>query len=237
MNLCTYCKECDKKKVLQKQRDIKLNLVQTKGNKCLLCGYDKCLDSLSFHHLDPLVKEYNISLKRKLADEIKSELDKCILVCSNCHAEIHAGLHLQYTTKDVRIHPRPITSTEKKLCTKCNTEKYDNDFYQYTNRKSYWCIDCTKQTASENYRAIKKWALEYKGGYCINCGYEKCNAALDFHHAGEKEFQISKYVKKERSTLKKELDRCVLLCRNCHREKHFELDNLVEEGGLGPPTF
>lgn len=65
-----------------------------KGNKCQCCGYDKCEAALEFHHLDPAQKDFNISDRDiKLNwDEIKNELDKCILVCSNCHKEIHNGI-------------------------------------------------------------------------------------------------------------------------------------------------
>ena len=71
-------------------RDLKI----AAGGKCCICGYDKCFTSLSFHHKDPTKKEggiaemiYNIG-KAAATEEVK----KCILVCSNCHGEIHEGL-------------------------------------------------------------------------------------------------------------------------------------------------
>jgi hypothetical protein len=67
--------------------------VKYKGGQCLLCGYDKCLEALSFHHAGG--KEFGISAKgyTRSWDKVQAELDNCILVCHNCHAEIHAGLH------------------------------------------------------------------------------------------------------------------------------------------------
>ena len=64
------------------------------GEKCSLCGYDTCIDALEFHHIDPTQKDFGISYKgiTRSWDKIKDELDKCVLVCSNCHKEIHAGL-------------------------------------------------------------------------------------------------------------------------------------------------
>jgi hypothetical protein len=63
-----------------------------KGGCCQICGYDKCVRALSFHHLDAFHKDFNIGGKSKSWNTIQSELDKCILLCANCHAEVHAGL-------------------------------------------------------------------------------------------------------------------------------------------------
>ncbi len=68
--------------------------VAHKGGKCQLCGYNKCRESLEFHHIVKDKKGFGISEKgytRSWA-AIKSELDKCILLCANCHREWHAGL-------------------------------------------------------------------------------------------------------------------------------------------------
>lgn len=73
---------------------IKKLLVEYKGNKCKICGYDKCLSALEFHHLEPENKDFTISYNTKYnnLDSLKKEVDKCILVCANCHREIHAGI-------------------------------------------------------------------------------------------------------------------------------------------------
>lgn len=73
---------------------IKQELVDYKGGKCQICGYSRCLSALEFHHLDPLSKDFGISSNTRYnnIETLKKEADKCILVCSNCHREIHAGL-------------------------------------------------------------------------------------------------------------------------------------------------
>jgi len=71
---------------------VKIKAVEYKGNRCILCGYDKCIQSLDFHHKDPKEKEFQISGGTKSFEKMKIELDKCVLVCKNCHGEIHAGL-------------------------------------------------------------------------------------------------------------------------------------------------
>ena len=65
--------------------------VEYKGGCCEKCGYKKYIGALEFHHLDPNEKDFGIADKGFIRswDKIKKELDKCILVCSNCHKEIH----------------------------------------------------------------------------------------------------------------------------------------------------
>ena len=73
-----------------KRRAVKKALVKYKGGKCKICGYNKCMRALEFHHLDPSKKDFHPSkCLTKSMSLLKEEADKCILVCSNCHAEIH----------------------------------------------------------------------------------------------------------------------------------------------------
>lgn len=67
--------------------------LEYKGSKCGVCGYNRCSRALVFHHLEG-DKDFGISEKgyTRSWDKTKKELDKCILVCSNCHAEVHEGL-------------------------------------------------------------------------------------------------------------------------------------------------
>lgn len=74
------------------RKNIKKRLIEYKGGECQICGYNKCQDALEFHHLDPSKKDYNISGGTKSFNTLKSEVDKCILVCANCHREIHSGM-------------------------------------------------------------------------------------------------------------------------------------------------
>jgi len=71
----------------------------------------------------------------------------------------------------------------------------------------------------------KEKCVDYKGGECIKCGYKKCMGALDFHHRDEssKRFTISGSAYTRRwSEMTAELDKCDLLCANCHRELHWD---------------
>lgn len=65
-----------------------------KGGKCQCCGYNKYVGALEFHHINSEEKDFGISAKgyTRSWKRVKEELDKCILVCANCHREIHAGV-------------------------------------------------------------------------------------------------------------------------------------------------
>ena len=93
-----HCKKCYNANRLVRMVENKKKQVEFFGGKCKLCGYDKCHNALEFHHLDPTIKEESPSSLRQVTDELrwKSELKKCILLCSNCHREVHAGLHPDY---------------------------------------------------------------------------------------------------------------------------------------------
>jgi|GEM_PF-878845 len=75
--------------VISWRKRVKLKLIEYKGGKCEKCGYDKCVRALEFHHLDPSKKDFTISGKSWSYERLKIEVEKCILVCSNCHNEIH----------------------------------------------------------------------------------------------------------------------------------------------------
>ena len=86
------CKKCSH----LYRNSLKIQCVEYKGGKCSKCNYDKCLSALEFHHRDPEQKDFSISelskSKNEFNDLIKTELDKCDLLCSNCHRETHYEL-------------------------------------------------------------------------------------------------------------------------------------------------
>jgi len=78
---------------IQRWRQRKLDAVEYKGSKCERCGYNKYPDVLEFHHLDPAKKEASWNEMRKWSwDKILTELDKCAILCANCHREVHVEL-------------------------------------------------------------------------------------------------------------------------------------------------
>lgn len=78
---------------IQRWRQRKLDAIKYKGGKCERCEYDKCPDALEFHHLNPNEKEAAWNEMRKWSwEKVLTELDKCSILCSNCHREVHSEL-------------------------------------------------------------------------------------------------------------------------------------------------
>jgi hypothetical protein len=104
-------------------------------------------------------------------------------------------------------------------CSRCHRK------YKFDRKKGHSLTECNSCVVNKRREEAKKWAVEYKGGACENCGYNKCLRALCFHHIDptNKKLQINAasaaYSLKIRQL---ELDKCVLLCMNCHMEKHAE---------------
>jgi hypothetical protein len=88
---------------------VKAILVEEAGGRCGLCGYDRCVGALAFHHLDPETKTFGLAeggLARSLA-QARAEAAKCILLCANCHAEVGAGLTVSPALKPGQQRPIP----------------------------------------------------------------------------------------------------------------------------------
>ena len=83
-----------KKAVTERRRKLKLMLVEYKSGQCVTCGYKKCVWAFDLHHIDGSTKEFGLSVRglTRSWEKLKEEADKCILVCANCHREIHAGI-------------------------------------------------------------------------------------------------------------------------------------------------
>ena len=91
-NQRTCCYDCMPDGIQLTRGMFLAKIKEQRGGKCIRCGYDKCIKALEFHHLDPSKKDFTISNDNfHLMDAIE-ESKKCILICSNCHKELHDGL-------------------------------------------------------------------------------------------------------------------------------------------------
>ena len=133
------------------RRRRKENLMRVCGNKCMLCGYNRSPAALEFHHIDPTQKAYGLASGGTCHDleaDLK-EVKKCLLVCANCHREIHNDFYSQ-----------------EELFIKAY---YDEDFITFlredkfarTNTKEYFCKNCGKQ--------ITKYSDSM---LCIDCAHK-----------------------------------------------------------------
>ena len=138
----------------------------------------------------------------------------------------------------------------KKLCTKCLKVKGLEDFHSDKtgrHKKATLCKECANAQTRESYKTLmtnpenrvnknnkrklvlqerKRLAVEHKGGSCEDCGgvYPLC--VYDFHHVDPKtkDYDPSQAAAISVETMFKELDKCVLLCSNCHRIRHYTGD-------------
>lgn len=110
----------------------KLELIELKGGKCERCGYSKNMAALEFHHIKSEEKEHPMDsrfLANSSMETILEEADKCILLCANCHREVHNESH---ELNNVRELVRR------------------NDFLLHTKKPEKYCIDCGKKLLLEN---------------------------------------------------------------------------------------
>lgn len=95
------CLKCRSEAVTRRRRKVKRILVEEAGGACTMCGYDRCVAALEFHHVQPADKQFALSLRsaRSIA-RLRAEAEKCMLLCANCHSEIEAGM----LTLDMTAH-------------------------------------------------------------------------------------------------------------------------------------
>ena len=148
---CSYCKKeyvyerkaghtkkiCNTCIVNNRRFHLKKKCIAYKGMKCSICGYSKCDRALTFHHLNPKEKDFNISGSHcKKWEDIKRELDKCILLCMNCHMEEHEKQGLKPEEEKIWI-PRK-ASKPPAPCTICGKVKTKDT-------KGNLCNSCWKE--------------------------------------------------------------------------------------------
>ncbi|MFA5318434.1 MAG: hypothetical protein WC323_03105 [Patescibacteria group bacterium] len=83
-----------KKAVAKRRKIIRQKAIDYKGGRCAICKYNTCIKALEFHHLDSNGKDFGISNKgyTRSWKVVKAEVDKCILLCANCHRELHESI-------------------------------------------------------------------------------------------------------------------------------------------------
>ena len=88
------CKRCRSERVARRRRKVKSLLVAEAGGRCCICGYDRHPCALEFHHLDPELKRMGLSARgiAYAIETLRAEARKCVLLCSNCQAEVENGV-------------------------------------------------------------------------------------------------------------------------------------------------
>ncbi len=124
------------------------------GGKCICCGYNRCIQALELHHLNPEEKEISLSNYSIGWDKVVKELEKCILVCSNCHREIHEGF---YTKDELFLKKIYLDDIANELINDRNSKLEEKHYYcpscgKEITRMAQYCSDC----ANKNKRIVKE---------------------------------------------------------------------------------
>lgn len=129
----------------------KIELILSMGGSCKLCGYNKNITALDFHHLNPKEKNFKLDIRMLASTKMLTllkEAKKCIVVCSNCHRELH---NPQYTISDLNKKleylnntlPKPkIRTINKPKCIDCGVE------INYTSKRCKKCSSIMKRKTS-----------------------------------------------------------------------------------------
>ncbi len=92
--------------VKKRRREIRLKAIEYMGGKCIRCGYNKYIEVLEFHHKDPKQKLFRIGQRglTRSWERVKREIEKCDLLCANCHREMHVEQKLTKSTLTLNSH-------------------------------------------------------------------------------------------------------------------------------------
>lgn len=133
----------------QKLRGLKrkIELIEVKGGCCTKCGYNKNIAALEFHHIDPTKKDYQLDVRKlsnsKMVDLVR-EVEKCDLLCANCHREIHSpDLEIdkvRLLVKDVSESVLKSKGINKPTCIDCGCK------INYTYKRCKKCNYVSRQT-------------------------------------------------------------------------------------------
>ena len=129
----------------------------------------------------------------------------------------------KHNTKNIINHFK-----DQKLCSRCKRTLNTNCFYRDKSREfGTFCKECTKNITRIRYQKIKEKIVQDMGGGCTKCGYNRHLGSLEFHHLDPNEKEHNDILKKSKAIRTEELKKCILLCSNCHKEEHFNINNTL----------
>jgi len=171
-----FCSQKCKSKfyVDRRRKELKIISVQYKGGKCYICDYDKCINALEFHHLDASEKDFSIGADgyTRSWDKVKSELDKCVMLCCRCHRECHAGDHVEvlaqylkelkggahiYTLDETMVNRQKHTKQQNMLSRQRNCLACGEIFDPERTKKKFCSTECrvkSRAPKSGRYRKV-----------------------------------------------------------------------------------
>lgn len=177
----------------QRRQDLKRWFYELKRKEynCRQCGEGRS-PALDFHHRGEKTKDVSAMVNDGYARErIRTEIDRCVVLCANCHRRKHREAPPEIAGKD----PAEVAAI------------------------------LADATAHEQRNIRRAWLTAYKRNSdgCSRCSVSD-PACLDFHHDEEKTMRVAQMVSFDHSLaeIRSEIEKCELLCSNCHRDEHFE---------------
>lgn len=186
------------------------------------------------NHCKQCYNVIKLQFNRKPSEIRKKQF--CNHSCSAAYNNIRVirKLKIRTTNPELICECGKLKSTKKaKTCIDCRRriiKRKEKVYCKYCkkllhiNRKGNICNTCVSRIKRIQ---TKEKTVKYLGGKCKKCGYNKHLAALEFHHTSDnKDFNIGKSLNRSWSYIKKELDKCELLCSNCHRIEHSKHNSI-----------
>ncbi len=219
------CKACFNSYTTERWVCVKEWAIKRMGGCCQDCKQIFHYSIYEFHHLRDKDNNWSkIRLRSKI--KIKEELEKCVLLCCNCHRMRHKNDNYKY---DYHSPRNLCEKTGKfKICFRCKNNKDTSEFYNRKDRKSgiaSSCKDCQNNLSVLGERKRKQKAVELMGGKCFDCKNIFENCIYDFHHLYGKDKNWTTVKKVTEKKAKEELKKCVMLCANCHKIRHIVISH------------
>jgi len=210
------------------------DLIRSLKNKpCSKCGEKLPPYVLDYHHVGDKSDSVS-SLYEKSPERIRAEIEKCELMCANCHRdESQEHSHDNHIMKNRVVSP-PIVDVEvtagcpTKECGRCDAVKHEENFSMLKSGKRHtYCKRCLREYNSRfspgRKRATSEFLKSVKDNQpCKDCGRRFRYWVLDFDHIGKKTKNVSKMRGSSLEALKREIGLCELVCANCHRKRTHE---------------
>lgn len=194
--LNSFCSSCE---IRRKRIAYNKAILKIKGVECSICHKTpSCSSVLSAHHIGEKSFELTRSYSKSYS-QIAQEIQNIQILCKNCHYTEHCEGSRGYC---------PEHNWDKRCCNKENS--------------------CNRSCYVMHLRHERRLSfIEQKGGECEECGYSGCTGALSFHHRDpeDKEFRLDVTAfSRSLDSIEKEVDKCDLLCHNCHKKHHCECE-------------
>ena len=222
-----------------KRKNLEIIKKIKENTPCNKCGKIYPIYVMDFHHINMTEKIKNISSMYSCPNQIEKEIEKCEILCANCHRE-----ETQSNIKNIDVYKNRVykdkiediaisAASKTKICKKCGiTKNIINFTLLKTGKPHSYCKQCLRTLNTEygqsrklkqQFRQSKQYIIDQKDNKpCTDCKQIFRYWALDFDHIEDKYKSINTLQNRQLDLIKQEIKKCELLCANCHRIRTIE---------------